>query len=238
MKQTLKIIIRDTVLVIMVLLTVATCVAPLPSPPHSLSTHQFDIEQKALAFTSLSTAERKYLQTVKRYSDKYEVDFRLILALIKRESRFVKDAVSERGAIGLMQIMPVTHAEIMDEIHMGDLSLPEHNIKAGIYYFAKLFDLFDFGSYDDRLRLTLASYYAGPYRMYDAQQIAAYMGEDPNSWSSIQNVLPLLSKRCYSLHELVWLEGKPRTGYFRDWQQTISYVENIMQDYDYYRSLM
>ena len=130
-----------------------------------------------------------------------------------------------------MQIMPVTETEISNELALKDIHLSKENIRAGTYYFARLLDLFPDSKPEDRLRLALASYNAGPSRVYDAQELAAYLGENPCIWSSIQTVLPLLSKRYYSLHRAVWSEGKPPKGYFGSWRQTTAYVENIMKTY-------
>jgi membrane-bound lytic murein transglycosylase MltF len=154
--------------------------------------------------------------------------------MIKQESRFNHEAVSERGAQGLMQIMPVTHSEIAEEIDVQDPFLPRENLRAGIYYVSKLTELFKNVKGDDRTRLVLAAYNAGPSRIYDAQELAAYLGEDPHSWTSIRNVLPLLSKRYYSLHQSVWGSSRPPNGYYGSSNQTIRYVENIMKTFHNY----
>jgi len=230
---------RDVALVLVILVCLEASVAPLPTSEVSeVSLSQSGTEKELHEVTAPAARELQYLRLVKKYARLYGVDYKIILALIKQESQFNCDAVSRRGAIGLMQIMPVTHAEIIDEISITDPFLPEENLKAGIYYFSKLSELFVAGNKEDRLRLTLASYYAGPSRIYDAQKMAAFMGENPNSWSSIRSVLPLLSKRYYTFHALVWNEGKPRSGYFKEWQRTIAYVDNIMQFYkEYHTSL-
>ena len=51
---------------------------------------------------------RNYVEFVRKYSYKYGVDENLIFAIIKAESGFDKNAESKAGAIGLMQIMPLT----------------------------------------------------------------------------------------------------------------------------------
>ena len=186
------------------------------------------LASNSISEVNLETSDLKF---IKRYSQEYGVDYRLILALIKQESRFDKDAVSGRGAIGLMQLMPVTNAEILDELQIEQTSLASHHLRAGIYYYAKLMELFQNASDEDRLSLALAAYNAGPSRIYDAQELAAYMGENPNSWESVRNVLPLLSKRYYSLHQSVWGEEKPKNGYFGSYKQTMTFVDNIMTTY-------
>lgn len=177
-----------------------------------------------------------HFDVVRRYSLSYGVDFRVILAIIKQESQFNSEALSERGARGFMQLMPVTNAEIADELQLSNPELPKRNLQAGIYYFAKLYELFKGMRAEDRLSFALAAYNAGPGRIYDAQELAAYLGEDPTKWGSIQNVLPLLSKRYYSLHQMIWEKKKPRSGYFGDWRQTLEYVESVNKTYHSYQS--
>ena len=175
-------------------------------------------------------------KSVRKFSEEYGTDERLILAIMKQESQFDENAVSYRGARGLMQIMPVTNMELVEELDLPKVSRPRENIQAGIYYFSKLYRLFKTGTKGDRIRLALAAYNAGPSRIYDAQELAAYLGENPNEWRSIRNVLPLLSKRYYSLHQAVWNESKPPAGYFGSWRETSVYVDAIMKTYKEYRS--
>jgi membrane-bound lytic murein transglycosylase F len=163
------------------------------------------------------------------------MDWRLVLAVIRQESRFRHDAVSYKGAYGLMQIMPVTQAELTDKIGVEEATTPRNNIRAGVFHLRSLYRYFDEAVGDDRVQLTLAAYNAGLGRIRDAQAIAKYLGHDPSSWRDVKDALPLLSKRYYTLHRQIWPEGKPRSGYFRNHRQTTIYVENIMQFYSDYK---
>jgi membrane-bound lytic murein transglycosylase F len=175
--------------------------------------------------------DRGDFSSVRQYAAEYGVDYRLILAIIRQESRFDREALSDRGASGMMQIMPVTNAEISSQLEILDPGHPRENLRAGIYYFAKLSRLFKNASPDDRMSLALAAYNAGPSRVYDAQELAAYMGEDPSSWRAVAKALPLLSKRYYSLHALVWNDARPKYGYYGSSRQTITYVDRVMNSY-------
>jgi membrane-bound lytic murein transglycosylase F len=155
---------------------------------------------------------------------------------MKQESQFDENAVSYRGARGLMQIMPVTNNEMVEELELRGSSHPRENIQAGIYYFSKLYRQFKAGTYGDRIRLALAAYNAGPSRIYDAQELASYLGENPSDWRSIRHVLPLLSKRYYSLHQAVWNDSRPPAGYFGSWRETSQYVDAIVKTYKGYLS--
>lgn len=158
-------------------------------------------------------------------SREYGMNWQLIMAIIEQESKFDEMAVSNRGAQGLMQIMPGTQKDLTENID--NVFNPHGNIEIGINYFSKLYNLFESSSEEDRISLALAAYNAGPSRIYDAQEVAAYLGEDPFSWRAIQNALPLLSRRFQSLHQSIWDGGKPRNGYFGSWRQTLLYVKNI-----------
>jgi membrane-bound lytic murein transglycosylase MltF len=68
----------------------------------------------------------------------------------------------------------------------------------------------------------------------DAQDIAAYLGEDPKTWKAVRAALPLLSRRYYTLHQQVWADGQPRAGYFADWKQTTNYVDRIIDNFGHY----
>jgi membrane-bound lytic murein transglycosylase F len=175
-----------------------------------------------------------YGPTVKRYAQEYGFDWRLILAVMKQESRFEPEAESEKGASGLMQIMPVTGAEVARSLALEDISHPGANIRAGVYYLRKLYDLYEGSSDADRLKLTLASYNAGAGRVYDAQELAAYLQDDPGRWQSVRDALPLLSKRYETLHRSVWPTQKPRSGWFGGSRQTIAYVDAVVNNYEAY----
>jgi membrane-bound lytic murein transglycosylase F len=179
-----------------------------------------------------------YGPTIRLYAARYGFDWRLILATMKQESRFSPSAESHRGASGLMQIMPTTSEEVARALDVEDLSHPENNIRGGIYYLRGLHELFKGAREGDRIKLTLAAYNAGIGRVFDAQEIAAYLHENPMEWESIKDALPLLSRRHGSLHRGVWNASKPKTGWFGNARETITYVESVMNHYDEYRQML
>ena len=102
----------------------------------------------------------KYEEIVNKYSYEYNLDPLLVLAVIKTESNFNKDAESSKGAKGLMQIMDSTGQWISSNVeisyflpHM--LYNPEINIMMGCWYLNNLIE--QFGNVDT----ALAAYNAG-----------------------------------------------------------------------------
>ncbi|MBN1824208.1 MAG: lytic transglycosylase domain-containing protein [Endomicrobiales bacterium] len=103
-----------------------------------------------------------YAESVAKYSSLYGIDPLLTASIIRIESKFSRNARSERGAIGLMQILPATADEMAEELGLEafnaerDLEDPDTNIMIGIYYYSKLKK--DFGG---NKILALAAYNAG-----------------------------------------------------------------------------
>lgn len=93
---------------------------------------------------------------VARYAEQYALDPALLQAIIKVESNFNSDAVSSKGAIGLMQLMPLTAAAF----HVLDPFDPNDNIRAGAALLRGLLDRFG-----GDLSLALAAYHAGEARV-------------------------------------------------------------------------
>lgn len=93
------------------------------------------------------------------YAQQYALDPALLQAVIKVESNFNPQAVSSKGAIGLMQLMPLTAAAL----HVLDPFDPNDNIRAGASLLRRLLDRFG-----GDLSLALAAYHAGERRVSQA----------------------------------------------------------------------
>ena len=83
------------------------------------------------------------------------IDPAVVLSIIKAESGFRADAVSPKGALGLMQLMPETAAELGY-----DPNIPEENIQAGTQYVSWL--LSRYKNRRNGFSLAIAAYNAGP----------------------------------------------------------------------------
>ena len=57
-----------------------------------------------------------YSEYVEKYSEKYNIEKEWIYALIKAESNFNRNSVSQSGAIGLMQLMENTAIEVSNQV--------------------------------------------------------------------------------------------------------------------------
>ncbi|MBI4843662.1 MAG: lytic transglycosylase domain-containing protein [Nitrospirae bacterium] len=93
-----------------------------------------------------------YTDIIRRKSSDYGIEPSLVHAIITVESNWRADAVSPKGAMGLMQLMPLTASD-MDVINPYD---PEENIEGGVRYLRLMLDKFN------DLPLALAAYNAGP----------------------------------------------------------------------------
>lgn len=93
-----------------------------------------------------------YDGVIQKMAVRYKVEPALIKAVIKAESNFDPSAVSRKGAIGLMQLMPGTAADMK----VSDPYNPHQNIEGGTRYLRYLTGLFD-----NDLKLVVAAYNAG-----------------------------------------------------------------------------
>jgi membrane-bound lytic murein transglycosylase MltF len=151
---------------------------------------------------------REVIDLMRKYSDQYGLDYLLMAAQGYQESGLDHDRRSHVGAVGVMQVMPKTGAEL----DVGDVRKLEPNIHAGVKYIRFMIDRYYADEPMDALNKGLfafASYNAGPARIRQLREKAAARGLDPNRW--FNNV------------EVVAAESIGR--------ETVQYVSNI---YKYY----
>ncbi|WP_136798486.1 MULTISPECIES: lytic transglycosylase F [Desulfosediminicola] len=152
-----------------------------------------------------------------KYGTKYDFDPLLLTALAYQESRLDQNAISLKGAVGIMQILPSTAKS--QEVAIGNINTLENNIHAGTKYLRFLADRYFSESENmdqfDRWLMCLAAYNAGPAKIIQLQKEAENEGLNPNIW--FDNVEIIASRRI----------GR----------ETVRYVQNILKYYVAYKML-
>jgi membrane-bound lytic murein transglycosylase F len=168
----------------------------------------------------LETRLPRFEPDIRAISEEYGFDWRLITAMIYQESHFNPRARSYTGVRGLMQVT----LETAEEMGIDNRLDPKQSIEAGVKYLARLYSRFeDIEDHDDRLLFALSSYNVGYGHVRDAQKIARKKNRDPTDWTSVEEVLPLLSRPEYYT--------ETRYGYARG-HEPVRYVKNILTYYD------
>jgi soluble lytic murein transglycosylase-like protein len=116
---------------------------------------------KLIAFFEISPSYKVVKHHLREAAQRHGIDYELLQALIATESGFDAQAVSPRGAVGLMQIMPATaerYGVAGDKNTPIEKKLfdPRTNIRTGVHYLADLIHMFP-----GRLELAVAAYNAG-----------------------------------------------------------------------------
>jgi soluble lytic murein transglycosylase-like protein len=100
----------------------------------------------------LEKNRRQYAPLIEAAANKYNLDAALLHAVVRAESAYNPGAVSNKGAVGLMQLMPDTAARY----GVSDPYDPEENVEGGARYLSDLIALFR-----SDIRLAVAAYNAG-----------------------------------------------------------------------------
>src|SRR4051812_24003264 len=149
-----------------------------------------------------------------RFGERYGFDPLMLAAQGYQESRLDNSVRSQAGAIGIMQVLPLTAGD--PNVDIADIELLENNIHAAAKYMRFVMDTyFPEARMDpfDRTMFAFASYNAGPVRIAKLRRQAAGRGLDPDQW--------------FGQVERVVAE---RVG-----RETVQYVSNILKYYVVYR---
>lgn len=134
--------------------------------------------------TALNRADLR--QLVQGISREHGVDPKLVDAMVRVESDYDPNAVSHRGAMGLMQLMP----ETAKRLDVDDPFDPEMNVRGGVREFSRLVQ-----QYSGNLQFALAAYNAGE------GAVAKYRGVPPytETRNYVSRILTLYTGRPYRL---------------------------------------
>jgi len=144
----------------------------------------------------------QYDKMIEQYADRYNVDPILVRAVIQVESDFNPNCLSNKGARGLMQLMPET-AQRYGVKQMFD---PEQNIHGGVAYLADLLETF---SYD--LPRVLAAYNAGEGAVTKHGGIPPYR----ETMTYVKRALTVYYGRPYDGSGAISFAGRRDTGILR-----------------------
>lgn len=151
---------------------------------------------------------KTYSEIISVYAEEYNVDENLIFAVIKAESNFNNDAISNKSAIGLMQIVEDTAIDVAKKNNIDintenieeELLNIEKNINIGTKYLSTLLEQYG------NIEVALAAYNAGigTVNNWIEKQVIKSDGSD------IENI---------------------------PYKETNNYVRKILRDYDIYNNL-
>ena len=152
---------------------------------------------------------REYAGYVETYSAEFGVPADLVWSVMKTESGFDSSAVSYKGAVGLMQMMPSTFEWLTDDIlreylGVGMLYDPETNIKYCTYYLSRLYNRF--GDWDT----ALAAYNGGEGNVSEWLEDKRYSDDGkrlktdkiPEEFSETRNYVKKVNKALEKYKEL------------------------------------
>ncbi len=235
--------IRKTLLLITIIVTVSTSCSILPPSKNLNLAVVCDLDSiqnpgKLIAITEVkinSYFQRtrkvsQYDDMIRQFSTSINWDWRLLASLIWQESRFNPDVESRRGAIGLMQIMPETGKNFGIDATVS----PENNLKAGILYINWLHSIFDKKIPDEKERINfiLAAYNAGPGHVLDAMKLADKNGMDPTKWEG--NVAIWLLKKSEPKY---FRDVVVKNGYFRG-VESVNFVSQVLERFEHYKNII
>ncbi len=187
--------------------------------PRAVLFNRYQVRRK-LASGSLSP----YDSLAKRVGADVGIDWKLIIAIAAQESRFDPMAVSWKGAVGLMQIMPA-YSEVDSDTALFDV---EANMREGARILKQHVSHFAYLDSLNQLRFALASYNAGIGHVADARRLAIDLNRNPNDWDGVQDGFLRLMDRNHHRHATY--------GFVRG-TETVNYVNSVLNRYKSYRQL-
>ena len=156
-------------------------------------------------------------------------DWRLLAALVYKESRFDTTALSYAGAQGLLQLMPVT----VERFGVTNPNDPIESLKGGVKYLQYLdkFWMERVPETNERIKFILASYTIGQGHVEDAWRLTLKYRKNTQSWQEVSNFLSLKSDPKYYRDAVV------KSGYAKG-HIAVMYVRDVLALFQSYKALV
>ncbi len=170
-----------------------------------------------------------YDEIIKESASELGWDWRLLAALVYKESGFDTSATSYAGAEGLLQLMPVT----LQRFGVTDPNDPLQSLQGGVRYLLYL-DKFwreRIPDTNDRIKFILASYNIGQGHVEDAWRLTMKYGKNTRSWTDVSIFLNLKSDPDYYRDPLV------KSGFAKG-HIAVNYVRDVLGLYNSYKTLV
>jgi soluble lytic murein transglycosylase len=161
---------------------------------------------------------QEFFKQIETEANKYKLPPFLVLSLMRQESSFRPYVQSPAGALGLMQVMPVTGREIATDLRIklpnfpDDLYQPDINVRIGTNYIQRLVK-----NFDAHIPLVLAAYNAG-------------IGNVRNWLSGRPDLAAIKSNPSSQIDAEIWFDELP-------WLETSGYIKSILRNWILYRYL-
>ncbi|NRA61228.1 MAG: membrane-bound lytic murein transglycosylase MltF [Psychrobium sp.] len=175
---------------------------------------------------------RAFIKAIAKKLPKYQLLFEIycgelswqqLAAVSYQESHWNPKARSPTGVRGMMMLTLPTEKQVGVKSRLD----PEQSIKGGAIYLTTILNrLPDSIPLQQRIWFALASYNVGYGHLMDARKLAVKMAKDPDSWTDIKHILPLLEKSKYY--------KRTRHGFARG-REAVHYVASIRR---YFETLM
>ena len=156
-------------------------------------------------------------------------DWRLLAALVYKESRFDTSALSYAGAQGLLQLMPVT----LERFGVTNPNDPAESLGGGVRYLQYLdkFWLERVPETNERIKFILASYNIGQGHVEDAWRLTLKYRKNTQSWKDVSYFLNLKSDPKYYRDPVV------KSGYAKG-NTAVTYVRDVLALFQSYKALV
>ena len=136
----------------------------------------------------------KYKKYFQQAAKRYMFDWQLLAAMSYQESHWNPYAKSPTGVRGIMMLTLPTANEVKVKSRLN----PEQSIWGGARYLRNMAGrLPDAIQEPDRSYMALAAYNVGYGHLMDGRELAKRLNKNPDSWSELAEVLPLLARKHY-----------------------------------------